>query len=51
MRKNPKNSVSAIVSAIGGGKWSVEREIAALKKAGRITRRGTYAGEWIVLDA
>jgi len=51
MRKNPKISVSAIVSAIGGGKRSAEREIAALKKAGRITRRGTYAGEWIVLDA
>lgn len=50
MCKNPKISVSAIVSAIGGGKRSVEREIAALKVAGRISRKGTYAGEWIVLD-
>jgi len=51
MRKNPKISVSAIVSAIGGGKRSVEREIGALKKAGKIDRKGTYAGEWIVVSA
>ena len=50
MRRNPKISVSAMVSAIGGGKRSIEREIAALKASGRIVRKGTYAGEWIVLD-
>lgn len=51
MRRNPKISVSAMVSAIGGGKRSIEREIAALKASGRIERKGTYAGEWIVQDA
>ena len=51
MRENPKISVSAIVSAIGGGKRSIEREIAALKASGRIARKGTYAGVWRVLDA
>ena len=44
-------TVSAIVSAIGGGKRSIEREIAALKASGRIARKGTYAGQWTVLGA
>lgn len=50
MRDNPNISVSAILAAIGGGKRSVERLIAALKKNGVIKRiGGSYGGHWEVV--
>ena len=51
MREKPQIDVSAIVCAIGGGKRTVEREIASLKKMGIILRKGTFGGRWEVLKS
>ena len=51
MLENPQMDVSAIVSAVGGGKRTIEREIAALKKMGVIRRKGTFGGRWEVLKS
>lgn len=51
MRNNPNISVAAIVTAIGGGKRSVERLIAELKKNGAIKRvGGPYGGHWEIVE-
>ena len=51
MVENPQIDVPAIVSAVGGGKRTIEREIATLKKMGVIRRKGTFGGRWEVLKS
>jgi len=50
MSENSRITVSVIVAAIGGGKRTVERVIAALKQEGAIRRHGAaHGGYWEVI--
>jgi len=51
MRENESITLTAILSAIGGGKRTVEREVAALKKSGRLMRiGGRKQKKWVVCN-
>jgi len=50
MSKKPQVTIAAIITATGGGKRTIERAIAELKRDGCLRRvGGTRGGHWVVL--
>ena len=50
MRDNPKITISAMISAMGGAKRTLQRELAQMAKEGVIKRVGGTRGHWEVVE-